>query len=492
MNLNPLNYIDAYKYGHREQYPPNTRRVFSNYTPRASRLPGVSSMVFFSLQYFVQEYLIRQFHVNFFQKRRDIVLKEYKRRRDGMLGEGDWPHYIGELHELGYLPLCIKALPEGSLVPIKVPALIMYNTDERFGWLTNYFETILSTTIWMGCNSATIAREYRKLLQEMAIKTGGDMNMVPFQAHDFSMRGMPGLEAACISSAGHLLFSNGTDSVPSLDFIEKYYPVRDNYFIGGSVPATEHSVMSAWGSGNEFGLFKKLITEIYPGGIVSVVSDTWDLWKVLTEYLPTLKDTILSRDGKLVIRPDSGDPADILCGTSYPLDSAHGHPLMSARRKGVIECLWDTFGGKEINGYKHLHPSVGAIYGDSITLDRAKDILERLEAKGFASTNIVFGVGSFTYQYNTRDTLGQAMKATWADVGGEGRELFKDPVTDTGMKKSAKGLLAVNPNENGVYTLEEQVEWDDVLDCSFEQVFMNGHHKPVSFEKIRETALATI
>ena len=209
----------------------------------------------------------------------------------------------------------------------------------------------------------------------------------------------------------------------------------------------------------------KELLEKYPTGILSIVSDTFDLWKVITKYLPQLKEEILSRDGKLVIRPDSGDPVDIMCGTNTvvtygkePYDK--NHPSY----KGVIELLWDVFGGT-INeqGYKVLDSHIGAIYGDSITLERANKICKRLEAKGFASTNVVLGIGSFTYQYNTRDTFGFAMKATYVEKNGEGFEIFKDPITDSGMKKSAKGLVSVIANPlDGSPTLVDQCTWETV------------------------------
>jgi nicotinamide phosphoribosyltransferase len=208
----------------------------------------------------------------------------------------------------------------------------------------------------------------------------------------------------------------------------------------------------------------------FPIGILSVVSDTFDLWQLITKFLPENKEQIMSRDGKLVIRPDSGDPVDILCG--FPKNeegllynseenikngaSYYLAPMNTPEEKGVIELLWDVFGGT-INeqGYKVLDPHIGAIYGDSITIDRANEICERLEAKGFASTNVVLGIGSFTYQYNTRDTFGFAMKATYVEVEGEGREIFKDPITDDGTKKSATGLLSVASNSEGLYLVDK-------------------------------------
>lgn len=232
----------------------------------------------------------------------------------------------------------------------------------------------------------------------------------------------------------------------------------------------------------EYQVFKTLL-KTYPTGILSVVSDTFDLFKVITEYLPRLKHEILSRDGKLVIRPDSGDPVDILCGSRVFDDRAHYDSLIKwgwaskggNAEKGVIELLWDVFGGT-INeqGYKVLDPHIGAIYGDSITLDRADEICRRLEVKGFASTNVVLGIGSFTYQYNTRDTFGFAMKATYVEVNGEGREIFKDPITDDGMKKSATGLLKVVEANDGTPLLVDKVDWANEGGGMLNTLYKNG------------------
>ena len=363
--------------------------------------------------------------------------------------------------------MVIKALPEGSSVPIRVPMMTMYNTLPEFFWLTNYFETILSTTIWMPCTSATIAKQYRGILDKYAEETSSTPEFVDWQGHDFSMRGIAGMEAAVMSASAHLLSFSGTDTIPCIDFLEEYYNANsDTELIGGSVAATEHSVMCMGTNTGEQETFKRLITEVYPNGIVSIVSDTWDLWKVLTEYLPNLKEEVLARDGKVVIRPDSGDPADIICGNP--------NGKTEEEKKGVIELLWEIFGGQtNSKGYKELDSHIGAIYGDSITTERATDICERLKQKGFASTNVVLGIGSFTYQYNTRDTFGFAMKATYGEVNGEGREIFKDPITDDGTKKSAKGLLKVE-KKNDVFTLTDSVSWDEEKTGELKVVFKDG------------------
>jgi nicotinamide phosphoribosyltransferase len=472
--MNPLNLTDGYKLDHRRQYPDNTGLVYSNWTPRKSRKEGIDDVVFFGLQYFVKEYLIEQFNSEFFAKPKEEVVAQYVRRVNNYLGAHFITfEHIEALHDLGYLPIEIKALPEGTVVPTRVPMFTMVNTLPEFFWLTNYFETLVSNVVWLPCTSATIAYAYKSKLEQWAEATGGDLEFVPFQGHDFSMRGMAGIESAKMSGAGHLLCFVGTDTVPAIDFLEKYYGAdSDNELVGCSVAATEHSVMCMGGDGlDEYTTFKRLVTEVYPAGIVSIVSDTWDLWKVCTQFLPELKEAILARDGKVVIRPDSGNPADILCGTVAEFGKG-----TTPAEKGVVELLYDVFGGTvNDKGFKVLDSHIGAIYGDSITLERADEICRRLKAKGFASTNVVLGIGSFTYQYNTRDTFGFAMKATYGEVDGEGREIYKDPITDDGTKKSAKGLLCVDRNpESGKLELEDQVTKDRESQGEMITVFRDG------------------
>lgn len=484
MSLNPANQIDFYKADHRSQYPKGTELVFSNFTPRASRIPEIHEIVFFGLQYFIHEYLVRQWNENFFGKPKQEVVDSYKRRIETSLGKGAITfEHIEALHDLGYLPLEIKALPEGSLVPLRCPCMVMYNTLPEFFWLTNYFETILSCIVWGGCTSATIAHEYKKILNQYADRTVGNRDFVQWQGHDFSFRGMFGLEAACISGAAHLLSFTGTDTIPALDFHEKYYLAdADKELIGASVPATEHSVMCMGMEDGEYKTFERLITETYPKGIVSIVSDTWDFWKVIREYLPELKETIINRNGKVVIRPDSGDPVKIICGDK---EAEKGSP----EYKGAIECMWEIFSGTTTErGYKLLDSHIGLIYGDSITLSRCKEICERLMDKGFASSNVVLGIGSYTYQYNTRDTFGFAVKATYGEVNGKSRTIFKTPKTDDGTKNSLKGLIAVFQHEQIPHSFEyyDMASWDQVNNCALKTVFVNGRMENVqSLQQIR-------
>ncbi|UDL16462.1 nicotinate ribosyltransferase [Microbacterium phage Zooman] len=440
---------DAYKLGHIHMYPEGTEYVLSNFTDRGSRIEGVTHTVHFGLQAFLHSWITETWKP-FFEASEEEVVEQYAAFTESILGPNNvGTDHIRDLHRLGYLPLRFRSLPEGVKVPLRVPKFTVENTDKRFFWLTNYIETAMSSEIWQAATSATIADRFRALLDEWAIKTTGSTAGVEWQGHDFSFRGMPGVHAAALSGMGHALSFTGSDNLNVLPTIQDYYGPLKGLGIG-SVPATEHSVATAFGPEDELGYFRRMLA-VNPTGILSAVSDSYDLWHVLTDVLPKLKDEVLARDGKLVIRPDSGDPVDILTGH---LGSYRTPEDRTPAEVGVVELLWDLFGGTETEqGYKVLDPHIGVIYGDSITYDRAKAIMERLEAKGFASTNVVFGVGSFTYQYQTRDTFMSAMKATWVQVNGVGIDIFKDPSTDSGTKKSARGRVAVARSATGLYYL---------------------------------------
>lgn len=538
METLPALLTDGYKVDHRRQYPNNTLTVFSNLTARGSRVKGIDKVITFGLQYFIKEYLINDWNKNFFQQPIEEVCAKYRRRINNYIGEnqiGD--QHIRDLHALGHMPLEIWALPEGSNVNLRVPMFVVWNTDVRFFWMTNAIETILSTTIWGTCTSATTALMYRKIFEQWAKKTNPEMlGFVPFQGHDFSFRGHFGREAATISGAAHLTSFVGTDTIPAIDFLEQYYNANsDKELVGCSVAASEHSVACMGstyeedGTADDFAYFERMITEVYPKGIVSLVSDTFDFWGVVDPnngILVQLKDKIMAREGKVVIRPDSGDPVKIVTGYmphefiqegdkfyergkyvhdgidsfGYHINGrdSKGKELSENEVIGMIQCLWEIFGGTETStGYKQLDEHIGAIYGDSITLERATQISERLEAKGFASTNLVYGIGSFTYQgavtndaIVTRDTYGFAVKSTYGEVleNGvvKGINIFKDPKTDDGLKKSARGLTAVY-EQDGEFILKDEATWDEVKNCAFINVFSNGTIvKEWSLSEIRE------
>ena len=556
---------DSYKLGHIYQYPAGTEQVYTNWTPRSDRLlpvlrntldgfrPFEGRMVWFGLQAHIKAFLIDAWNESFFDIPRDKAVARYQRRMDTFFGPNAVSaDHIGALHDLGYLPIEIRALPEGSRVPMRVAAMTIVNTLPEFYWVTNYLETALSSELWKASTVATIAYEYRRLLDHYAGLTGAPAEFVQWQGHDFSMRGVDGVERAALAGLGHLLSFTGTDTLAAVDLAEDYYGAdASTELIGSSVPASEHSVMCMGGEGDEIGTFRRIITEVYPGGIVSVVSDTWDFWHAVGDMAAELKPEILARkpdafgNAKVVFRPDSGDPVEILCGTAqvkfyaddfgplskaeewfaYDLrdsvadDTPHGERgedeavgffnhegvtykmvvgiernrhdkqfyyidghnikscepvLLTPAEKGAVEVLWDTFGGTVTDkGFKLMDSHVGLIYGDSITLERAQQILHRLKAKGFASTNVVFGIGSYTYQYLTRDSLGMAAKGTAGIVNGETRELFKDPITDSGTKKSARGYIRVE-EEGGTLVQYDRQSFADSKTGALAPVFRDG------------------
>lgn len=486
MSIFPASLLcDFYKVSHREQYPENTELVFSTWTPRRSLLPGYDHVIAFGFQGFVKKYLVNYFNKEFFGRPKRVIADEYKRFIENTLGtkNPDTAH-IEALHDLGYLPIEIRAVAEGARVPLRVPMLTIRNTDPRFFWLTNYLETLMSCCLWQPSTSATIAAKYREILDTYAAKTSDTPEAVNFQAHDFSMRGMGGVESAVASGAGHLLSFTGTDTIPAIAYLEEYYNANiEKELVGASIPATEHSVMCANGQ-DELASYKRLITEVYPKGFVSIVSDTWDFWKVVTETLPKLKEDIMNRDGRVVIRPDSGDPVKIICGDI--------NGTSEASMNGLVETLWNIFGGTtNSKGYKVLDPHIGAIYGDSITTDRAEEICRRLEMAGFASTNVVFGVGSFSYQYSTRDTFGFALKSTYCVVNGEERQIFKDPKTDTSnFKKSQRGLVSVVKKDNEFTLIDgmNREQHDKIWSDELRIIFKDGSiREETSLAEIRKT-----
>lgn len=466
---------DFYKIAHRAMYPEGTQVVYSTWTPRTSRIKGVDNVVAFGTQAFIKEYLLDVFQEHFFNRPKADVVAEYKRLISATLGDPNpETKHLEELHDLGYLPLSIKALPEGTIVPTRVPTLTIQNTDPRFFWLTNFIESLASCELWQPSTSATLAIEYKRMMDSFALATNPEAAAFTiFQGHDFSMRGMSSLRSAILSGMGHLVAGfAGTDTIPAISAAEYYYNANvEKELVGTSVPATEHSIQCAYGDDMKY--LKRMLSEVHPSGIVSIVSDGYDFWKVITDVVPSLKKEIMARKGgpvgdKVVIRPDSGDPVLIVCGDPSA-------PVGTPEYKGAIECLYETFGGTESStGYKVLDSHIGLIYGDAITLKRAEEIMSRLQAKGFASTNVVFGIGSYTYQYNTRDTFGYALKSTLCVINGVEQQIFKNPKTDDGTKKSQKGRVAVLKDGNS-YIVRDGLSLDDTIKGDvLREVFRNG------------------
>ena len=506
---------DFYKISHRMFYPAGTTEIYSTWIPRSAEYFPIETdyAVAKGFQMFNKKYLVDYFNKNFFGRPKAEIIAEYEYVIKNTLGGVVDSSHIAALHDLGYLPLEIKTLPEGTKTPIKVPTLTIVNTLPEFYWLTNYFETIMSSELWLPSNSATIAAQYRDLLDGWALETIGSTDGVEFQGHDFSFRGMQGLDSAVASGLGHLLSFTGTDNIPAIVAAEVYYGADlSKELVGTSVPATEHSIMSSFGR-DEVKAFSTIIDSV-PEGIVSIVSDTYDFWNVLETVLPTLKEKIMTRNGKVVIRPDSGNPIDIICGTidydlvfssenksnpteiweywmemldyitqltvdpedssvhyirvklddavyrigwsyendNYTINTDKPELLeLSPEEKGTIQLLWETFGGTfSEQGYRILDSHIGLLYGDAITLERADAISAKLAQNGFASTNVIFGVGSFTFQFQTRDSLGYALKSTYAKINGEEVFIEKDPKTDDkNLKKSLTGKVVVVRNAKG-------------------------------------------
>lgn len=458
---------DTYKQVHQDQYPKSLKKLVSYWVPRKSMFSehgDYNKMVFFGLQAFIQEYLIDYFNKNFFDMPLNEVINEYTTYMDVQLGDGNYNiNNVIKLHNLGYLPLAIKALPEGSLVNMGVPCIEVTNTDEDFAWLVQWIECVLQNELWKPCNHATIGHMYYKLAKLYYGKTVDD-NVDPRNAFaDFGMRGMSCMNEAIRCSAAWLLSSNKTSTIPALPYIDKYYDAeckKNN--IGKGAISTEHSVMGANYAldGDERTFVKRLLTETYPYASFSMVSDTYDYWNMVDNILPSLKKEIMEHKGTLFVRPDSGDQFEVVTKT--------------------VEKLWMTFGGSlNSKGYKVLDPHIRVILGDGSTLACVRKIWIYLEEHGFAANNVIFGVGAFCFTaifegdkmiVNTRDTYGICMKASWGLFDDRELFIFKDPKTDTEhLKKSHKGLVLVETDGNNFkYT-------DELMTEDYMKMLQNGH-----------------
>lgn len=507
MNLfAPFN-SDGYKLGHAAMYAEGTESVYSNLTPRSDRLyrekkhpltgettPNCTryydgKLVVVGCQGAIIE-IVENWN-KFFDMDKGIAITRFKLLCDNYLGPNIVSvEQLSKLHDLGFLPLEIKTLDEGSKINMGIPVLTITNTIAHAYWLVNFLETTISNLTWKTATAATIATEYRAMLKDFAIRTGTPLEIIDVQAHDFSARGMSGPEDAARTGFGHIAAGNlGTDSLGAVLYAQEYYGGGD--FVGCSVPATEHAVATSnilrieqeiedgeynLQTGEQGDILIKmsvsgedprLIAEVmflyelmlrFPTGILSYVTDSFDFWAMISKGLPYLKDVILRREGngitpgKLVIRPDSGDPADVICGLSNYEGRTN---VTDAEAFGALRTLREIFGGTFTDqGYFMLDEHIGLIYGDSITTQRCLNILERMVLMGFASGNVMFGVGSFTYQCVTRDTFGFAVKATHTVVNGKSIAIFKDPKTDS-KKKSAKGLLHVAYNDGEICLLDD-------------------------------------
>lgn len=466
--MNTLLATDVYKMGHMEQYAPGTDYVYSYLCARSDRY--YPECVFFGLQYYLTEYLsqpITRSHVD-----------EFLTVRTQILGRDPTTEVVSKLNalvDLGYWPLEVRALPEGTLVPVKNALLTVASTHREFPWAVGFVESML-LKVWYPTTVATNSYTYRKVVDEYCDRTGEGAR--DFMVHDFGYRSDSSEESAAVSGAAHLLSFCGSDTVPALPFIQKYYgPAPFGTML--SVPASEHSVMCSYGSDNERVAFHRLL-DLYPTGFVSIVSDTYDIWRVCTEYLPELRTQIMNRDGRVVIRPDSGNPPDIICGD--PL-AQEGTPASL----GVLRLLDSVF-GSTVNdkGFKVLDNHIGLIYGDGMYLSRYDDTLARMERMGYAASNLVIGCGGILRQ-GTRDTLGMALKATQVEIYGEPRSILKAPVTDLG-KRSHTGFLQVYRDTDGIIRTKDQVPYQVASEQSLlKPVFRDGVVlSPLTFTQVRQ------
>ncbi len=546
--INPLLLTDSYKISHHYMYPEGTEKVYSNMTARSDKYaPDYSKGGIISFfQQATMRIINNYFKENFFDLPKDEAISSIKKDlSDHINGDYDVTHFEA-LHDLQYLPIKVKAIPEGMFVPIKVPFLTIINTDDRFYWLVNYLETIISNTIWHPITVATIIKGFKNIGNKWYNKNDKDNKwFLDFCFHNFAMRGMSGLDSAVGTGLAFAIHSKGSDTLPVIHYAREYYDEKGCSVF--SLPATEHAVASSniiFNSKDilenrlegEKQFLKKLITEIHPTGMVSYVADTYDLWSVVTEILPSLKDDIMTRNGKLIIRPDSSPttPADIICGInvesydnleeakvdfSYLLhdNQVHGEAdfeidtdtivkvgnslfkltadvdwnrydkqyyfieniniesqelELNPSNKGVVELLWDIFGGTvNEQGYKILDSHIGFIYGEGISQDMLNEIYARLDDKGFAASNVVVGMGSFSQIFCSRDTYGQAIKATAVQIKGELHNIYKDPKTSGNFnKKSAKGLMCVNKD----MTLKQECTWEEESQGLLQTIYENG------------------
>lgn len=477
---NSLFYTDGYKIGHKRMLASGTNFLYGTWIPRSLKYAphGVTKILSFGQQLTVK-WLHDEYAEHFFKLPKEEAMK-FQQDMTMYLGIPFDAEHFSALHDLGYLPIKIKALPEGIETNPNVPHMTFINTVKGFAWLTLYLETIISSLAWKPTTSASTALQYKRNLVKWVMKTDpGNAFLIPFLCHDFSARGMSPWDMLS-SGLGHAASHRGSDTLIVIPGARYFYNEPENEVCINSVNASEHSVSTTkiFTVGEEQMLVDWM--KEFPIAILSVVMDTFDITMVAKPseggYCYDLKDQIMGREGKLVIRPDSGDPVEIICGHGRTELTEHelraGYPEFYT--KGLIECLWDIFGGT-INeqGYKVLDPHIGAIYGDSINLDRQIQIYERLEAKGFASTNIVLGIGSYTYQLNTRDTFGFAAKGSWFQVENpDGTtsdfDIYKDPVSDDGTKKSLKGLIMVDENQEVHTQCTKEQEATGILHTIYE------------------------
>lgn len=405
--------------------------------------------------------LIDYFNERFFERPIDEVISEYERIMDASLGKGVYGlQKIKDLHALGYLPIEIWALPEGTKVPMHVPMFCITNTHDDFAWLPQALESLISAEAWHPMLAATVGATYRDIVNKFYDETCDDSVSRNKALGSFDFRGEECTDSAIKAAAGWCLSFVNTATVPVIPYLEKLYNcdcTKEPVAFGS--PSTEHAVMCSNYAvdGDEVTLLKRLLTEIYPDTSFSAVLDSYDYWNVIDNVLPQIKPEIMTHNGCMLMRGDSGDCIEVVTKTVFK--------------------LWDEFGGTiNSKGYKVLDPHVKAIYGDSITIQRCERIYEILKDNGFAASNVVLGVGSFSFQCVeedgilkpfTRDTFSSCIKATYCEIDHKPYPIFKNP-KEGGFKKSQKGCCLVYKNDNGELCYKDEYTWKEVS-CNSKQ-----------------------
>ena len=505
-NCNALLLKDFYKAVHSEMIPKNMVKSVSYFTPRKSRINRWDSVVNFGLQAFCKTWLIDYFNENFFKRPEDEVVEEYKYYIENTMGKGicDFEK-VRKLHQLGYLPIEVISLPEGMKVPVHCPIFGITNTHPDFAWLGQALESLISAEMWYPMVCATVGRTYREIVDFWYSKTCDDNIPRRRALGNFDFRGDQGLDAALKAGSAWCLSFVNTATVPVIPYLEQMYNCDcSKEEVGFGAVSTEHFVMcsnsgldTAKNADYEYAdidphreriFIKRALTELYPNTSFSCVSDSYDYWNVVNNILPTLKDEILNHNGCMLVRGDSGDCVKVVTETVFR--------------------LWDIFGGTvNSKGYKVLNPHIKALYGDSITIQRAEEIFSILEKNGFAASNVSLGVGSFSMHCIeedgelkpfTRDTFSMAIKAVYAEFKNEDgtitkMPIYKDPKTDKGegggnFKKSQKGCCSViwKDKWSRKITYVDELTWEESMkDTLMETVFKDG-------KMVKEETLADI
>lgn len=450
---------DSYKASHPMQYPPGTTSMFSYFESRGG---DYDETVFFGLQYYLKEYLTKR-----------ITAEDVEEARAFFTAHGEpfpydgWMHIVNDLN--GKLPIRIRALPEGTVVPNHNVLMTVESTDPKTFWVVTWLETML-VRLWYPITVATRSRHIKKIISEyLLLNSDNILDEIDFKLHDFGSRGVSSRESAMIGGMAHLVNFMGSDTAVGVWGVADYY---NEPLAAYSIPAAEHSTITAWGKENELEAYRNMLNQFAkPGSLVAVVSDSYNLWNAISNlWGKELKQQVIDSGATVIIRPDSGDPPAVVLKTLQLLDEAFGHT-------------------KNSKGYKVLN-NVKVIQGDGVNENSIDDILQLASKNGYAASNIAFGMGGGLLQQLNRDTLKFAFKCSNVIVNGQYREIYKDPITDPG-KASKRGRVDLITNGAGEFETVN-IRWgqESVSGSELRTVFENGEILiEENFSEIRERAL---